>query len=783
MSRPLFWSGVAMTGIVVAAMAADFAARVSPRDAPVLPTPEGFKMRLRDIGPVEVAFTGRIELITDRREEEEGGAATRVPRWKVTGDDPAPDGAGMGLDETRIEAAAREGEAAPPMVATAPRAWIALERQRGLLTIDLDRPWRLNDPVLELPGFRDGARMTATSRGMATLRPREQTIEARGPFRLEAENLRLDAAAFSYDAANRRVRFEPWQGAVRWSFDDGAGGILRGESDAGGEIVPTPEGGMRLLLREGARGVRAALPAGLGLLPAMVVARGLTLDFDAGSDKVWRPVRARAEGPLLLSDARVAIEGGAAELSWEAGGALREARIAGPIAAMPWAPPVQAAAARESAVYDAETGALTLDGRAWAVLEQGAVAAEALEWNGETLAADGRVIAHGPVGTALAAFAAASEASGLLAGGGVRLLPALGDFHELAGPSLGVDPRGEAWLEKGFVARGLRGGIPWTVSGDGLRQRVPEPGQRRVEADGHLIWTEPGLRLEGDRFRQLDERRFRLEGGPARAWMELEGGDSATASFRRLEADESTLQVEGEPNLLVPAAALGLSGENVRLRARTFRRAAEDGAWTLDGSVEATGALVATADRAFWSPTAGLRLERAPAAPTAEGTLADGTHFRVTAREFAITAERILRLAGAVQGQFTLPDGSTHAFEGERLEAGEFGGIAEGSVIVHSSLGQGQGDRAEWRVREGRLVWLLAEGSARLERADLVAIGERIEMDEDSGWMDLQGTSAAPAQLRRSDGREARGLAFGYNTRSLLLRGSGVRFEAPAPPR
>ena len=741
-------------------------------------------MNLKGVGPLEVAFLGRVELITDEREEDAGGGATRVPQWKVNGSDPVPDAAGMAIHDTRIEAMQHDLDGESPMIAITPRAWIPLTRNRGLLTPDLDRTWRLSDPVLDLPGFRPGLRMTASARGMTELRPREESILARGPFKLEAENIELNAAGFSYDAKSRRVRFEPWQGEVKWSFTDELGRSLRGVSDASGEVVPLDDGGLLLRFNEGPRGVRASLPASKDLPPATVLARSLDLRFAQGVKGAWQPRTASARGPLLLSDSRVAFEGEGAEIKWSAvDGSLLEARIEGPLAAHPWAPPLQVAIARESAVYDAATGSVSLDGRAWASDARGFVSADSLRWDGSTMHANGSVLAHGAEGTALAEQALASEKQGLTANGAVRLLPTRGMLKELSGPTLTVTPQSEAELTGGFQARGEREGLPWTLRGERIRQWVEEDGSRRAEGFGALLWSEPGMRIEGERFKQLGEQSFRFEGSPARVWSELDSGGEAQASFRRAEYDAEALHLEGEPWLLLPAEALGLSGEPVELRARTARRVHATGAWSLDGGVQATGGLRTAVDRASWSPTEGLQLERRISAPLVEGTLKDGTDFWVTARQFGIDAEQVVSLEGAAHGRFTQQDGAVHEFWAEHLRASEFGGYAETNARVASPVGQGRGNRLEWRLEGGELIWLKASGNAHLEREDITAEGSRIEVDQGTGWIEAEGTPEHPAWARLADGREVRAVWLRYNSLSHLIESGPVRLATPEQPR
>jgi len=346
-----------------------------------------------------------------------------------------------------------------------------------------------------------------------------------------------------------------------------------------------------------------------------------------------------------------------------------------------------------------------------------------------------------------------------------------------------VNSQGEAEIGGGFEAHGQREGVDWRLSGVRLRQWMEEDGSPRAEAFGPLLWSEPGLRIEGGRFKQLAEREFRFEGSPARAWITLDDGSEAQASFRRADYGANALHLEGEPWLSVPAAALGLSGEPVELRARSVNRDHATGAWDLQGGVRVSGALRTEVDRATWSPTEGLQLIRRLTPPIVEGSLADGTNFRVSAQEFGIDAERVLRLRGAAQGRFSPPDGSRHEFWAEQLWASEFGGVAETDARIVSTLGSGKGDRLEWRSAEGALVWLKATGHARIEREDLTAEGNRIEADQVAGWVEAEGSPEQPAYARTRDGREVRAVWIHYNTVSHLLDSRQFRTATPAPPR
>lgn len=783
MSRGAFWTGIAIAAVVATAMALDLVDHASAPRGPVLPRPEGFHMNLRGLGPLELAFAGRVQLVTDRREEEEsGGGATRVPRWQVLGNDPTPEGAGMSIRDTHIEAMPHEGESAAPIAADTPRAWIALARDRGLLTLDMDRPWRLETPVLDLPGFRGGTRMRATAYGMAELHPRDQWVRARGRFRLDAENLSLEAADFRYDALTGRMEFAPWHERVDWSFRDSSGAVLHGTSDAGGEIIPLEEGVLLLRFAEGPQGVRAELPSGKNLAPGWLFARSLDLRLAQRGEGTWTPRFALARGPLLISDPRLVFEGGDAELTWTSIGELTLASITGPVAARPWDASFQTATARDRANFDPLAGTLTLDGRAWVSDARGFFAADSLAWDGENLHGSGDLLAHTAQGTAFADQAMMSERSGIAAEGAVRLLPVNGMLNELSGPNLTLTPTSEARMEKGFLATGERESALWTISGERLVSRPDETGRPRVEADGSLHWSEPGLDIRADRFRQLDEEHFRLEGAPASAWMELKAGGRAEATFRRAELFENRLRIEGDPVLLLPAAALGLSGEPVRLQARSVERDMTTGAWLLEGSVRAEGSLRTQADRARWSPTEGLWIERSAAAPIVEGELADGRSFRGQGKKFGIDAENNLVLEGAAQGRLTDADGQTHEFWADRIRAGATGGEATGQVRAESPLGKGRGDQVVWTSVEGHVVHIEVTGDAFLERADISARGKRIVVDEVTGWIESEGIPGQPAWLRWSDGREIQGEWLRYNSLSQLFESRSFRLDTPPSP-
>lgn len=777
MNRGLVWTGALVAGGVLLALGTDFARHLGRRAEIAVPTPDGFQLMLPGVGPVEISLAGPVVLTTDRLAESAGGGAERVPGWRMEGNDPRPEGSGAAFADAIITAPA-SGQR-PGLTVRAPRAWIPLVPDKREIRLDLDRLWRLTQPVLTLPDFIPGRELRATADGEALLDPRAETVTSPGHFRLESEDLVLDAADLRYDAPTKRMRFAPWKGEVNWSLRDAGGRLLRGRSDAAGEVLPTAAGGFELRFAPGVRGVRATLPGAAGEPASVITGRAFTLVLDPAGASAWRPRNATAAGPVFLSSPNLAFEGGDADLSWNEAGALSEILIRGPVAARPWDASFAVATARHSARLDPLTGVLELDGRCLALDHAGSISADGATWDGQTLTARGGIVAQGAAGLAQADELAAARDGGLQARGRVRVFPRNSLVTEMSGPALIAQPDGLLEMNEGFHAVGQRGAEPWSVAGVRIVSRLETDGARRTDADGDLEYVAPGIRIRAARLRQLDEERFRLEGQPAHASMELEGGLTALSDFRRAESDAATLRIEGAPLLTVPAAALGLSGPDVRLSARSGTRDHATGAWLLDGEVKAEGALQTDADRARWSPAEGLWLERRFGPPSATGTLADGRTFTATARRLGVDGERVLVLEGEGVARLVEPDGRTHLMTAEKIHLGESGGWAEGRARLDSPEGRAAAERADWRSEAGRVVHLKLTGEASLAREGMSAEGAEIEMDEASGWASITGSPARAAHIELEDGRTATADWLKYNLISHLLETGPVRVGAP----
>ncbi len=777
MNRALTWTGYAAASAVLLALVADFAAQAEQREQPVIPAPAGFRQQVPGVGPVEFGFSGRVTFVTDERAEP--GSAARSATWRVEGDDPRPENSGAAIANAQIVAPSRQNLAEGPLTVDAPHAWIPLKREQGNLRLDMERVWRLTDPVLKLPGFAPGRRLTATASGDARLDPAMETVTCPGRFHLESDDLSLDAARFHYEARTRRLTFAPWKGDVRWTLRGADGRAFHGRSDGGGEVLPTPDGGLLLRFDAGPLGVRAALPAAAGSPAAQIACRGLTANVFPRGDSGWEPRDALAAGPVFLTDARLAFEGGDAAIRWAEGGVLVGIALAGPAAVRPWDASFQVATARERATFDPARGVLTLDGRCLAISERGFVSADGASWNGSQLQARGEVVASAAEGLVQAAELDADADGNWTARGDVRVRPTAALVDEIRGPAMSLRRDGLLEMSEGFHAAGRREGRPWSFAGQRIASRVEPGGARRTDADGALVYIADGVEVRAEKLRQLDEEKFRLEGPPGTARMELDKGGVAQATFRRAETDGNTLRIEGAPVFTVPAAALGLAGEDVRLEARLVTRESATGAWLLDDDVRATGALQAQADRARWSPAEGLWLERRAGPPSASGILADGRAFSAVARRLGVDADNVLVLDGDAVARLAETDGRTHVLTAERTRIGADGGWAEGRARFDSPLGRGSAERADWRSADGKLQFLKMTGGASLAVEQAQADGAIIELDDLSGWMSVTGDAAHAAHILTKDGREIRADSLRYNVRTLLIETGAVRFDTP----
>lgn len=774
MNRGLSWTGAAIAGAVLLALGTDFAARLGRRTEILIPTPAGFHQDMPGVGPVEIGFAGHVVLTTDQLEQASGGGTARVPGWRMEGDDPRPQGSGALVASALI--VAPPGGKGRGLTVNAPQAWIPLVPDQHEIRLDLDRLWRLTHPVLHLPGFVPGRDLLAAADGEALLDPRAETVTCPGHFRMEAEDLVLDAADLNYDAPSKRLRFKPWNGEVIWSLRDANGRVFRGRADAPGEVLPTANGGLELRFDPGPRGVRATLP---GAPASVLSSRAFTMWLEPSGDSNWRPSAASAAGPVFVSSSTIAFEGGDAALTWNDAGVLSEITFTGPVAARPWDDKFAVATARDSARLDPLTGTLTLDGRCFALVDAGFVSANSAQWDGKNLLARGDIVARGGAGLAQAEEMTAAEDGVLRARGRVRTFPRESLMQEMAGPSLLVQPDGFLEMTEGFLARGEREGQPWSVAGVRLASRLEPDGARRTDADGDLEYLAPGIRVRAAKLRQLDEERFRLEGQPAHAAMDLADGLVALSDFRRAESDATSLRIEGAPLLTVPAAALGLAGPDVTITARSGTRLHATGAWVLEGDVKVSGAMQTAADTARWSPEEGLWLERSFGSPSASGTLADGRAFTATAQRLGVDGEQTLVLEGDAVARLTEVNGGVHVLTAERARLGAAGGWAEGRARFDSPLGRAAGERAEWVTTAGRIVHLKLTGEASLAQEGMSAEGAEIEMDEATGWMSIHGVPARPAHLVLEDGRDVKTDSLRYNMRTHLLETGPVRVEEP----
>ncbi len=762
------------------ALVADLWRHLGDEGGPDEEVPPAFRQELREVGPLEIAFRGHVTLVTDQRSAEDAtGRVARVPRYRLEGDDPVPEGAGMRLKNVRIVAL----EADEPMTAEAPSAWIPLSRNRGLLVLDLGRAWKLEGPHLRLPGVMPGRSLEAWVDGRVLLWPEEDRLEGRGSFRIRADAFELVAGRLAYDVATRTATFAPWQGGLRWSLDEGEGRRLVGRSGAGGRMTPHADG-WRLELEEGGEGIRLRDVAPEG--ETWLAAHRLALDFLPVEGGGWRPLAARLDGPVQVAAADAAFSGGDAEARWDANGALTGLALAGPCATTPWTPPLQLVTCRRGLDWEPHTGVVNFRGPVRARDDLGFAAADGGRLDGDALALGGEVLlGHGGFVVRADRLEAALDGGWRLAGDVVVEAPPTGPVRRLLAPSLtGSGDGGELAAPDGFRIEGESGGEPFALSGDALT-RSRERGEDRLLAEGdlRLVWRD--ARLAADRLVQSGPERYLLEGSPVRLEQTLADGGVAVADFPRAFLHPDRLEVVGRSRFLAPARSFGLAGEAVELRADHVVRSADDGVWLLERDLVVTGAAEGEADRLRFLPGEWLRLERDRGAPRLAATLDDGRRVDLTGREVEAREGGVLELRGAAAVVLAEPDGGgVRRLAGDLLHLERGGGEAEGAVSFAAPEGEGEADRARWRTTaagdgKGGLTWLRLEGSARLVRPDLTAEGAVLELDLERGTVFVSGGDGVPAHLLLADGRDVRADWLRYNLRTRLLETGPIQVESP----
>ncbi len=868
----------------LAALAWKLLMHQEPAANPVEPPP-GFSMPVEDFGQVGFGVRGPVRITLYREVEEEGGRLRALPRMIIEGRDPRPleaeggPATSMRLDQVDIQALGEDGQTELYRV-EAPAAELALVAGAGRPTLDPARPWVLERPELRMP-TPHGELVLATAQ--ATLESEQRSLRGHGGFELRSGSMAFAGSELELDLETGAVDFGPEQD-LSWQFPSTGDGLLRGSSDGGG-LLREREDGSRSLELPAAERCEMELPAESGL-EGRFRCGGLELILDpVGGGSSWTPRRAVAAAPSSwsgqLQEGRQAlVYGEDAVLVWD-GPQLHGIDQRGPMVAVIEESPEGA----EGGWLAAEGGAYLTAGQRSLLLYGGVGGIYAGGWfeadsyfgdDGGWLAlgnvslADGMVLTDrfevGPNGRKFVEGAVLFSPDPRIAVAAPRLVlqapdelkPDFQQFHAEGGvrTHLSLQAQPAVLHSRELDAQGDLGNSSSLIDAPPLPEpalEAPEGGEIAAETPGarvpapmrldarHEVRIEQGEALfTGNHFAAHSETSMELRGTPAIGEIprhDKEGKEIgiATLSALRLVLHESEVLPIGRPELQLPAAELGLAGEEIRVTAQRMRFQEDGSAGGLQGRVRAEGGLELEAWSAVWEtledpghqlltllPEAGklvrMRGELLPepvgadegsaAPPPSEAgadrpapappalPLADpsdpleGRRFDFEARKIQVRLwERVGILDGDARVRVELDPGeeeeaaTTFEVAGRHGEVGLRSGLFQhnATLVQESAAGkiEAGADRIEWR-RDGQSArFELSEGRPWLKGAGLDAKASHMvvvrPVDPAAGMsLELTGSAERPASLQLPNGRVLTGARLRYNFLTRLYdTGSG----------
>ena len=806
MSASLRNFGLAGAVVVAAALVASALLRERPGPRAPDELPPGFQVSVAGLGPnataVETAVRGPVAFLN--QVEVPGAAGTRlVPLVRIDGRDPEPvDGDRMRLHEVLVTRYAETDDAdVPPRVlltVRAPEGVAPLLLDNALPTVDRGRPLDVRQPGLEIPGVL-GGRSFALVTGLAQVNLETNEVTCAGPFELISEGLYVAGSDLRLDPATRTLHFGARDGAVHWRFDDGAL-TYTGSSDAGGFLQPLPDGRQLFTLPARERchvdfPARAEAPE---FFPARLDARGARLFLERGAGG-WRPQRAEGDGPLRWRGPYQLLEGSACTLLWDAAGACEGLDLSGPLSAARAGVEPGFASSRGGGFFAPDGRSMYLygGGHAWGWPADGwsTVSAAWIDAGRRSQRAGGGVAAEAP---RLSALGDGFERRGddqLVLSGGALLYPDSASLRTAAAQRIEHDLAGATRASGGFHLTGCRddAGAPWSLRGGTLEAEEQE-GVLWLDAQDALILERDGARFYGERLIARGEDYAVLSGPRTSAEVPRPEGGAWRAEADRFVQEESGLLAQGAPVVRVPAAALGLDGDEVIIRSSALRYRRDDRTWEWSRGVQFAGALRGGAESATWREGEALQLRGG--APALAGTSADGAAFALAADRLDLAASGAADLDGNADARFARrnQDGALERLHlrGTRGHIEESGGWFEGRASAESAretaaetrLYRGEAQRIEWQLRDRRLSLLQCIGAAHLSGPDGEAWGAQVNFDErEAGrrYLEMWGSAGAPARLKLPEGRDAAGewLRLDLDTRLLSTAKGTFRGSVP----
>jgi len=745
--------------------------RDTPEPLPIAAPPhEGFPIPLDDLGEVELTMIGASGWTVFDDLVLEDGTISRTPRWKITGMNPAPDNGGILVTDAVLDSltADRNG-----FVLRTPRLWIPTVAGPAGPTPDKTKRWLLDAPVIEVAEMFEG-RAARIESETAELDPSDDKVYGGGHFVLNSGSLQLEGSKLLFDPRTRRVDFSPHEGVVSWRLEHPDGGSVSGSSDGGGFMEPVGLDLARVRF-DAAEEVITKLDTSGELRT-----RDLDLLLASGAGDSWVPLRADAAAPTRWQDADRLLIGRASALEFDAQGEPRSFEIDGPVRVFPGDGSFDWATARGGAWFDPGRESVYLHGGFAAQRETNLIQGGWARLESGRLRAGGGIWAIGEQGTARAQTLRELPDGRWLAEQEARFYPTDAQLQEIVAPSIAFDENGEFEIVDGFLATGVQEGKPAIFSGRELRSRVVGEG-RRTHADGTLKIVRAGVSLYAERMRQVGAEQLQLFGEPLHGTLELDEGE-AQIECGRADWRAGALNLRRAPQMTAPAAALGLAGKEVELRATEMTRDAA-GAWSLMESVEFTGDLIGSADEAHWTPGAQIALISWSGIATLSGERLDGTRFHAEAGNLSLSETgRFLLDKNALVRLRRSTDTMESVLRGERVEGDLESGYAAGGASIKSPEGNGSAQRVEWnRVgpAEDQRYDLRLIGTAQLSREGMAAQGDRIEFDSETGDLIVAGRPDRPAIIELADGQRATGTLLRYNEQLRTFSGGDIRLTRP----
>lgn len=723
--------------------------------------PAGFPWPTQGLGEVELGVDGAFVVELEERRASSEGAMERVPSMRLEGRDPRPNAAGMSLRDTVIRSYDLQAVSEEPVErlrVNSPRAILPMRKnEQGLSELDQTQAWQVSEPVVIVPRGLGGEELRLEADD-AQYHPADQTIQSDGPFTLRSSGLELRGVGIHLDLARESVRFGEVDGRLHWQLALATGGLLRGFSDRGGVLEPVRDGHYELRLPAEDE-CWVELPNSSSM-PGRLESEGFKLLLrqegrDSVTDAAWHPEWLEGVGSTYWAGDRHIVLGGAPQLGWDTNGALLGLLIDGSILAHEQGRFSGWTTAAGGAYLHASTSELSLWDRVAARSSRFAVFADRVRVDSEErLHADGELLLTGQQGLSFAQSLEASQAQEAVHLRDVVAYPQVAEIDRVQTSSLWFEESGTMRIDVPFEARGKADGQAWDFAGQQLLAGDDPARGTWTQVDGGVSGSWQDARWVADSMEREGEV-TQLRGAPAELFAKLGPEGEAYARAQSIRMLDDAVHLRGQPMLRVPAAALGLAGQPVEIRARQIERDAE-GNWHFEQDVLFSGAMQGSARRAVYFADGSLELQRRSGADWMTFHLEDGAMARLKADELRGHPERELFLRGSLAIWFQQdPLEPPVELFGSRATLRPDGGSIDGNPTQFRQGEQSaHARRAEWTgdLQTGPWVMHLI-GDAQFDTPQASGQAQRMRYDSASDALELF-RGRKPARIVLQGGRE-----------------------------